>query len=415
MQLWERIFHDRHEYVSMLFENYFDESLCAWHEEDGKIVASIMGIPYKFIGNGEIIDAIYYCGIATDIHYRRKGLMTALLKEIENKTKDRFDFAFLIPSDETNRLIYYNKGYFNAIYKVYEYYTPIHDFHFEFETLLLDLDNHVGGLKKKYYDNLTVEIYNPDDPDQTEAMSEFIMDHDRMPSSFLQLDHTEKDIKVDIEDSLINEAKIFLIHNPKKELKGLMFTFPTPDGRIKVYTEYCKEICAYYKILDAIKKYYAEMALTVVSYPEEVRGTEVWSEFFIEPNAVSTGLESVEGTAPRIYNRADMSSPYGMLKIFNLERVLSFLSYLRNDVKFEVLIKNETGGDSFFVSVKNGKCEIKKLEGDWEKIKREYKSVTILKEKDFMDILFRRRKREDIIMEAFGIPRLPINVTLMSD
>ena len=45
MKLWKDTFHDSDDYISLIFENYFDSSLVEYVQEDGKLISAMMAVP----------------------------------------------------------------------------------------------------------------------------------------------------------------------------------------------------------------------------------------------------------------------------------------------------------------------------------------------------------------------------------
>ena len=50
--LWKNTFHDSDEFISMLFDNYFNPELAEYEEVNGDVVSGLIGIPYNF-GNAD--------------------------------------------------------------------------------------------------------------------------------------------------------------------------------------------------------------------------------------------------------------------------------------------------------------------------------------------------------------------------
>lgn len=48
IKLWKNTFHDSDEYISLVFDNYFDENLLEYEERNGVIISALLGIPYDF-------------------------------------------------------------------------------------------------------------------------------------------------------------------------------------------------------------------------------------------------------------------------------------------------------------------------------------------------------------------------------
>lgn len=415
MELWKKTFHDSHEYISLIFDNYFEKGIYVYKEENDHIIAAILGIPYTFALGDFELKGLYLCGISVDYKFRREGIMTSLLQEIEEKARGFYDFTFLIPADETLRIIYENKGYYDFVYKVYEYYTDIHDFKTEFESTLLQFDERIKLLKQKRYDSLSVLRYSEDPENLRKKIIDFILASEASAKQYLVLRHTEEDLVAALIDNHLSKGEVFVAINPDREISCVMFTVPANDERIKVNAQFCHDACAFFRTLDKIKNTYAEMPLTIERYPEEVKDVSLWSENSVVPNPDGQSLESLVGIETRVFYSADHSHPYAMLKDFNIEALLKVVARIRNDISFRLIVIKETSPGFYYVEVKKGEALVKNLDSDLESLKKSYKGVSILYERDFLKILLRRKRKDDIIMEAFGIPRLPVNISLMLD
>ncbi len=155
VELWKNTFHDSDDYVNMIFNSYFDMDLVAYHEVGGKVVAALLGVPYNFAANDAtdseyvkhngIVDendseccgenhkgsvrGLYLCGLATLPEFRKGGIMSRLMQEINIKAGRRgFAFTFLIPASEGLRKYYKDRGYVDSFYRVCDRYTSVHDF-----------------------------------------------------------------------------------------------------------------------------------------------------------------------------------------------------------------------------------------------------------------------------------------------
>lgn len=413
MELWKKTFHDSNEYISVVFNNYFDKSLYVYREADDKVIASILGIPYDFYFGDIHLKGLYLCGIATEPHHRRKGIMTDLLEEIEEKAKDEYDFSFLIPSDETKRIIYSGKGFYNAIYKVYEYYTALHDFKAEFDSTLYFFDDHIKKLKTDLFESLKIVKLSDNIELYGKKIISYISDYESAARRYLHLRHTTEDILTAMEDNSLSRGEVFISLDKSGEVTCVMFTEPAADGRIKIYAQFCNDACSYFKVLDGIKRFFAEMSLTVLRFPEEVKGAKLWSETSVVGNPDGEALESLVGIETRVFYSADHAHPYGMVKVHNLDNFIRMLASLRRDVSFKIILKGYK--ENILIEVKNGNYSLQKIEEPLEQYRKSHKISTVLYEEDFMEILFRKKRKDDIIMEAFEIPRLPINVSLMLD
>ena len=153
MKLWKKEFHDSDEYIKLIFDNYFQPSYICYREKEGRLIASMLAVPYQFgiahkcadmemknqtlydidaiisndvikndcsknnqheinekvnldkdnINNGEseMLRGLYLCGLVTENDYRGMGIMSEMIEEMNRRAVDmNFDFTFLIPANE---------------------------------------------------------------------------------------------------------------------------------------------------------------------------------------------------------------------------------------------------------------------------------------------------------------------------
>lgn len=131
MQLWKDTFHDSDEYISMVFENYFDDDRVEFEVQSGALLSAMLSVGYEFEGAGmsRPLRGLYLCGLATVPSARGAGLMSQLMSRIESKARDEgFDFTFLIPADAGLRRYYADRGYADSCWRLPVRFAPRHDF-----------------------------------------------------------------------------------------------------------------------------------------------------------------------------------------------------------------------------------------------------------------------------------------------
>lgn len=130
--LWKKTFGDSDDYINLVFDTYFDIDLVECEIVDGKVIASMMAIPYSFHANileNNIVNNIkleeftslqglYLCGLATDPEYRKGGIMSKMIEEISvNANRRGYSFLFLIPADSDLVKYYQKRGFIESCYK----------------------------------------------------------------------------------------------------------------------------------------------------------------------------------------------------------------------------------------------------------------------------------------------------------
>ena len=112
ISLWQRVFKDERETVELFFENAVrteNAFICA----DGERIISVVYIfPAKIIDGDKQLKAGYIYAAATDEAYRRKGIMSALLKLAADMAGQRgYDLLFLRPAEDYLFDYYKKQGY----------------------------------------------------------------------------------------------------------------------------------------------------------------------------------------------------------------------------------------------------------------------------------------------------------------
>lgn len=417
MKLWKDTFHDSDKYISLVFDNYFNPDFIEYHEENGKLISALLGIPYNFSNGKEKIKGMYLCGLATLEEYRHRGIMNNLIEKINEKApQNGCAFSFLIPSSDMLRMYYISKGYFNAMYVVEDRYTNVHNFDKDYRAILNKEDKRIKALKTNYYDNLGVEKISIYDDNLLEKITEFIINSEESVSSYTTLLHSKKDVVATLHENIISGGDILVCKTAEDIITGVMYVTFDERKRIIIPKIYHKDNCSYFKLLDKAKNLYPDSSMSIICYPEETERRVLWSKVYGASNPDGGMLGGAYGVAERVYEVNRHARPYGMVKILDYHEILKFLANDRNDLKYSILVKgipNEkealycvaNNGESAFQTV--AEEEIKKFAAD--------KNLTILSKRDLSEILFRKKDSNSLIMEALGIPRLSMNMSLLLD
>ena len=110
--IYEQCFQDSKEYTDYYMNNCLKNNFVAVDEEDGEIIGAVHLIP-KTVTTGKLKTNVFYIyGVSTLEKYRRKGVMKSIFKYIlSDMYEDMEAFTYLIPSDETNAMIYRKLGF----------------------------------------------------------------------------------------------------------------------------------------------------------------------------------------------------------------------------------------------------------------------------------------------------------------
>lgn len=310
MSLWKATFGDSSEYISLVFDRYFNPENIAYHEAEGKIAASLLGIPYTFVSSGNPdLKGLYLCGLATLPALRHNGIMTSLLQEInERAEKSGYDFTFLIPSGEGIRRYYRDRGYHDAFYKKKEYYVKGHDFKGSFD------------LELKVFDG-----------EEKTAVIEFLEEYGNRPlqrkNSYL-LRHTKEDWGTVLDDALISNDKIYIGYNDNAICGLAICKMPDKVIDIRLLVGVSEQVRN--SLLGKIAKLNSERNLTLVKDLEDALehddNKQLWSPFYVQNNGKTAEYEDVSVIeAP--YNESLNAFAMGMINIFDIKTLLEKTGY----------------------------------------------------------------------------------------
>ncbi|MBD5194216.1 MAG: GNAT family N-acetyltransferase [Bacteroidales bacterium] len=414
-QLWKDTFHDSDEYISLIFDNYFDENLCAYEVIDGEVVAGLLGVPYDFGNSDNKVSGLYLCGLATKPKYRSRGLMTKLLSEINQKAKESgYAFTFLIPADMGLRKYYHDREYVNAFYRIIDNYTSVHDFDIEYEAVLQEHKNKAIDIKRRYYASLKVEEINIDSPendDLVNAVIKMIMEQESSQDG-LQIIHSEKDLYNIIKENIISSGTVFVVHNTNGEVTGVAFTTVAENGSVvNIHKMYVSDIASRYKAMSAIKTKFEQMAIKHYVSTVEMDRKALWSRSYGSYMADAAQVPTISVTE-RVYSLADHAKVYGMVKVLDLPEILKFQANVRRDLKYSILAKGEYEYTFDKFDVRDGKLFIKQLSMD---NLTPSQAAYVMSKRDICEIVFRRRDTDNLVTEAFGIPSINASISLLLD
>lgn len=97
--LWKKTFGDSDDYLDLVFSRILSPQRALVEEADGEIRAMLFFPAYSLKLGNERIRAGYLCALATEEAYRRRGIMSALLRRALSEMRNAGDGgAFLIPA-----------------------------------------------------------------------------------------------------------------------------------------------------------------------------------------------------------------------------------------------------------------------------------------------------------------------------
>lgn len=412
-RLWKDTFHDSDEYVSLVFDNYFDPDLAAFEIAEGEIVAGLIGVPYNFGNAGASVSGLYLCGLATKPQFRSRGIMTRLLTEINEKARKLgFAFTFLIPADAGLRKYYHDRDYVNAFYRVVDNYTSLHDFDREYESLLADQKEKVAVLKRKLYASLQSGVFDSMSENGAEVFPGILalMRSIEDQQEDLQVIHSDHDIEILVRENVAGGGAIHYVRNSSGNVTAVAFT-SVSDGAVNIHKLYAADMASKYKALASVKNNSPDLAIRHFVPSIEMDRKSLWMRTygsFMEDAPQAPSISVTE----RVYSLAAHAKVYGMARILDLAEILKFQAAARSDLKYSILAKTDDVYTFDRFEARNGVLKVERLPVDAVSAAQ---SSHVLSKRDIGEILFRRRDTDNFITEAFGIPSINGAISLMLD
>lgn len=342
MGLWKENFGDSDAYIKLVFDTYYDESNIAASIVGNEAEASLLGVPYTFRrSDDDTLRGLYLCGLSTRREKRRKGLMSALIEEINARAlRGGYDFTFLIPSDSGIRKYYSDRGYHNAFYKKRECYVKGHNFHSQLDSAV------------------RVEKFSGEG---REELLGFLCANERRCSRdgssdgktmVYQLVHTRRDWEAVVADALMDTGGIYIIKEGESVV-GAAFYAEHKDGievREMILSDSRYRAALLQGVLDS--EGVERMALTV-DFPscDDDGNAAVWQPFYAQNNGKNAEYEDIaEVGAP--FDPAVNAFPYAMIRLLDVKALMDKLGISgdRNYDGFtekeliEVLLRKPSGG-----------------------------------------------------------------------
>ena len=270
MNLWKINFQDSSDYISLIFDNYFNKKFIEWHEINGEIISALLGIPYNFVWGKYKMKGLYLCGLSTNKKYRNTGIMKTLISRINIKAKKLgFAFTFLIPANENLFKYYTNNLYNTSFYRAKLEYLFTSNFNLiSLNKIYNSLDNYIGNLQQRYQ-LINVVKYDSSNEKIRQYIIDKIVNIEQHISTYISILHSPKDIGIIIDENKISNGEIFISYINEDVLTGIAFISIDPNKNIVINKIYYDDIPSFYKLLNHIKSKYHNSKITLFLYPEE--------------------------------------------------------------------------------------------------------------------------------------------------
>lgn len=427
MGLWEKTTHNSKELIGTLFDYYFDVNLIEYKELDGKVVSALFGIPYTFSGGKYNLKGLYLISLSSEEGYRKKGILAELLNNFNDRIKKEFDFTFIVPHTELLADYYGTLGYLSSSFIFEERYTPLHDFKNDYLLSLTDSEERIRELKKDLLDVIKVNVNESNSVFTKEQVIQFIESIEKRSTSSVNLMHTTKDLDYILQAQNLRNLTSCVACDSDGRITGVAFIQKEELKRIKVVANFVADSCSYFALLDFIKRQYPDFSISVNTSDPKYQTHSIIQQTFVSENPAGRDLDNTFSTVEIAFNINKLLQPLGMVRLLNFQNIIEYIAQTRSDADFKLSIRNESS-DSFNASiigsdeydgngkekdyvvyiVKNGKCKIER-KGNI----RSDRQILYLTTKEISELLLRKNDSSNLIMEAFGIPRLNLQMRLL--
>ncbi|MCH5229937.1 MAG: hypothetical protein J1F12_08115 [Muribaculaceae bacterium] len=415
MGLWEKTTHNSKDLLSILFDYYFDDRYLEYKELEGRVVSALFGIPYEFGCGEKKLSGLYLISLSSEEGYRKKGILAELLQTVNNRFAKQFDFTFIVPHTELLADYFGTQGYFNSFFIMEERYTPFHDFRNDYLITLTDSDERIRSLKIHLLEEIKV-IDNTEKKFPHSQIIKFIEKIESKSRSSVNLRHTYKDLEYLLHENSLGNLNFYISYDTDGKITGVIFTKKEDLKRVKILASYVADSCSYYAILEFIKHQLPDESFTIIkSDYKQPTSQAIIRQTYASANPSGIDLDNTFETVELPFNYNKLLQPLGMARLLRFENILKYIAETRSDVEFKLHIRdyNEevskgiNSNEVVFV-VKSGKLNIEPLKDFYND-----RSLLHLSVKEISELLLRKNDSSNLIMEAFGIPRLDLQYKLL--
>lgn len=421
--LWEKTTHTSKDILSVLFDYYFDERYLEYKEHDGKIVSALCGIPYSFGFGKHRLYGLYIISLSSEEGYKKKGVLAELLQKLNSRVERDFDFTFLIPASELMADYYGTQGYFSSFFILEERFTPLHDFRNDYFLSLTDSEDRIKNLKIELLEKITILDSQDDNSFSKDLIIQFIENIERKGTTSINLNHTHNDLEFLLSYSNIRNIKWYLAYDSEGKITGVIFIQKEELKRIRVIATYVDDLCSYFALLDFIKRQNADHSISINTSDPKFQTLALIHQTYASENPSGGDLDNTFNEVEISFNFNKLLHPQGMVRLLRFDKIIEYIAATRSDVDFKLHIRDyiiDTGEEDvtaqsnreednkLVFNVKNGKLKIEKF----DKIHNNG-SILNLSKKEVSELLLRKNDSSNLIMEAFGIPRLNLQMQLI--
>lgn len=434
MRLWKDTFHDSDEYIQLVFDAYYDPEYCLTYEDNGRVVAALMGVPYTFHNRENCIHirALYLCGLSTEPSYRRKGIMSKLIEEITQRAiMNGFCILFLIPANDGLRKYYHDRGFVDNFYQRYDNYVAGHYFSTLANMPIDDSDEetHLIELIKsnKIFKRVSINMFTHD----TNTLKKIIqrLQLSEMCSRYPSLLHSYMDWCVVIKESLLSDNRVYYIQDYQGKICSVLFLKDVEKDSITVQYVASESYQDKLDILQVVRNIFEKKGITIICRDCHLNITQYEDEYYFdegdeddwdnewsedkdadddedgedEEEDESDYLKAIPSTvdANRLFHS------YGMVRILDNYEILKFVSKGTKSLKYLILVKEDKEG-KMLAKYRCDGGEVSK-----ELVPEEGNIGVVMDSQDLAEFLCRAPRTDDYVKEAFGLPRLDLQIMLL--
>ncbi len=105
--LWKDCFNDTDDFLDIYFEDKYTDERNLTVRQDGRVIAAMQLLPYRFTFYGSVLHAGYISGLCVQPEFRRSGKASQLIREAHRELfRQGGTLSFLIPGSESLRQFY---------------------------------------------------------------------------------------------------------------------------------------------------------------------------------------------------------------------------------------------------------------------------------------------------------------------
>ena len=224
--------------------------------------------------------------------------------------------------------------------------------------------------------------------------------------------HDTKDLSYILQSETVRNLSCFISYDSDNKITGVAFSEKDDIKHTRVVAIYVQDTCSYYALLDFIKHKFYDHSISVVTSDPNFQTLALIQQTYASSNPAGGDLDNTFSVVEIPFNINKLYQPSGMVNLLNYSRIMQYLASTRSDVDFKLHIRDfkteESEGKKLVFNLKNGKCSI-----DYKEEISEDKTVLNLTKKEVSELLLRKNDSSNLIMEAFGIPRLNLQTRLL--